>query len=196
MSPLRLSGSTSGYSQLDAPAVAGDQTFTLPGTGGTLDRLNRAGNILQVVSTTKTDTFSTSALTTWTDITGLSASITPSSTSSKILVYSNVSGTLYQPGVIAVHLRLMRDSSAIAVGDAAGSRNRVSFGNVITSTDSIATATGSFLDSPATTASVTYKVQIWLSNTTATYINRTSNDADNGASQRSASTIVLMEVAA
>jgi len=36
MSPLRLTGSTSGYSQLDAPAIAGDQTFTLPGTGGTI----------------------------------------------------------------------------------------------------------------------------------------------------------------
>jgi hypothetical protein len=36
MSPLRLNGSTSGYSQLDAPAIAGDQTFTLPGTGGTI----------------------------------------------------------------------------------------------------------------------------------------------------------------
>jgi hypothetical protein len=36
MSPLRLNGSTSGFSQLDAPAIAGDQTFTLPGTGGTL----------------------------------------------------------------------------------------------------------------------------------------------------------------
>jgi len=34
--PLRLNGSTSGYSQIDAPAVAGDQTFTLPGTGGTI----------------------------------------------------------------------------------------------------------------------------------------------------------------
>jgi len=52
MSPLRLTGSTSGYSQIDAPAVAGDQTFTLPGTGGTLDRLNRAGNVLQVVNAT------------------------------------------------------------------------------------------------------------------------------------------------
>jgi len=33
---LRLNGSTSGYSEIDAPAVAGDQTFTLPGTGGNL----------------------------------------------------------------------------------------------------------------------------------------------------------------
>lgn len=50
MSPIRLNGSTSGYSQLDAPAIAGDQLFTLPGAGGTLDRINRAGNVLQVVS--------------------------------------------------------------------------------------------------------------------------------------------------
>ena len=33
---LRLNGSTSGYSQIDAPAVAGDQTFTLPSAGGTI----------------------------------------------------------------------------------------------------------------------------------------------------------------
>ena len=33
---LRLNGSTSGYSEIEAPAVAGDQTFTLPGTGGNL----------------------------------------------------------------------------------------------------------------------------------------------------------------
>ena len=33
---LRLKGSTSGYSELQAPAVAGDQTFILPATGGTL----------------------------------------------------------------------------------------------------------------------------------------------------------------
>lgn len=33
---LRLNGSTSGYSEIEAPAVAGDQTFTLPGTGGTI----------------------------------------------------------------------------------------------------------------------------------------------------------------
>ena len=50
LSQLQLNGSTSGYSQIAAPAVAGNQTFTLPGTGGTLDRLNRAGNVLQVVS--------------------------------------------------------------------------------------------------------------------------------------------------
>ena len=84
MSPLRLNGSTSGYSQLDAPAIAGDQTFTLPGTGGTIDRLNRAGNILQVVNGTYS-TQTTSSSSTPAD-TGLTATITPTSASSKILV--------------------------------------------------------------------------------------------------------------
>ena len=92
--PLRLNGSTSGYSQIDAPAVAGDQTFTLPGTGGTLDRLNRAGNVIQVVEAN----YSTSASTSTTiplDTTIpqntegaeiLSAAITPTSSSNKLFI--------------------------------------------------------------------------------------------------------------
>jgi hypothetical protein len=82
MSVLRLTGSTSGYSELTPPAIAGDQTFTLPGTGGTLDRLERAGNILQVVESNSSTT--QSGITTTTSI--LTASITPSSTSNKIIV--------------------------------------------------------------------------------------------------------------
>ena len=94
MSPLRLSGSTSGFSQLDAPAIAGDQTFTLPGTGGTIDRLNRAGNILQVVN------YQTGALATGTTTIPIddtipqntegneymTLAITPTNASSKLLI--------------------------------------------------------------------------------------------------------------
>ncbi len=47
--------------------------------------LNVTGNVLQVVSTAKTDVFSSSS-TSFTDVTGLSVAITPSSTSNKILV--------------------------------------------------------------------------------------------------------------
>ena len=46
---LRLNGSTSGYAEIDAPANAGTTVLTLPTANGTLDRLERAGNILQVV---------------------------------------------------------------------------------------------------------------------------------------------------
>ena len=54
--------------------------------------LNVSGSILQVVSVTKADTFSVSGAT-FTDITDLSASITPTSTNSKILIVASVSAS-------------------------------------------------------------------------------------------------------
>jgi len=83
MSPLRMLGSTSGYAELAPSAVAGDQTFTLPGTGGVIDRLNRAGNVLQVVENNSSTVQSNLTLTFNSLIT---ASITPSATSNKILI--------------------------------------------------------------------------------------------------------------
>jgi hypothetical protein len=51
MSALRLTGSTSGYSEITPPAVAGDQTFTLPGTGGTLTTTNGGQTIEHAAGT-------------------------------------------------------------------------------------------------------------------------------------------------
>ena len=83
MSKLKLLHSGGNGVILSAPASnpASDRTLTLPGdANSTVDTLNRAGNILQVVQTVKTDTFSASHGST-VDITGLSVSITPSSSS-------------------------------------------------------------------------------------------------------------------
>jgi hypothetical protein len=91
---VRIYGSTSGYADLIAPAVAGDQQFLLPGVGGTLDRLERAGNILQVVD------FQTGAVATGTTIIPwddtipqntegtefMTLAITPTSSSNKLLI--------------------------------------------------------------------------------------------------------------
>ena len=150
MSPLRLNGSTSGYSQLDAPAIAGDQTFTLPGTGGTIDRLNRAGNILQVVNATySTQTSSSSS--TYAD-TGLTATITPQTSSSKIIIFVAENGMYKTANNTGFGLRLLRDSSVISnFGDGVG---------YTTNTQSIVTSNSYLhLDSPATTSAVTYKTQ-------------------------------------
>jgi len=191
MSPLRLTGSTSGYSQLDAPAVAGDQTFTLPGTGGTLDRLNRAGNVLQVVSATKTDTFS-SASTSFTDITGLSASITPTSASNKILIMIAVTGTGTDVANASdTGYRLMRDSTAIAVSSTGtykytGQLSNRNLGGTLHALNHAIT----HLDSPATTSSVTYKAQCAVGGGTF-YLNQ-----DVNGSTFSVSSITLLEVAA
>lgn len=151
MSPLRLTGSTSGYSQLDAPAIAGDQTFTLPGTGGTLDRLNRAGNVLQVVRSHVAGKASTSS----TSLTKLatSASITPSSSSNKIKItistgIGNAGGT---------------GNSNFSIVRTVGGVDTTVFSDV--ANRPAATAANLYdpfswcdLDSPATTSAVTYSI--------------------------------------
>ena len=83
------------------------------------------GSVLQVVSTTKTDTFTSTTTGAFTDITGMSVSITPTSSTSKILV--NVTGgCMGQVATSGFMLQLLRDSTAISVGDTAGSRIRAS----------------------------------------------------------------------
>ena len=178
MSPLRLNGSTSGYSQIDAPAIAGDQTFTLPGTGGTLDRLNRAGNILQVVNATYS-TQVTSSTSAYAD-TGLTATITPTSASSKILVQVSQTGLRKVSGAF-LGLRLLRDSTTIATFEVgAGYTNS-------TAENSVGGSSINYLDSPAATSSITYKTQLQSG----------ANNAEVSCQYfGSTSTITLLEVAA
>lgn len=152
------------------------------------------GKVLQVVSTTKTDTFSTTS-TTFADVTGLSVSITPTSNASKILVLFNLSGT-QDVGSQLAQARLLRGSTAISVGDAAGSRAQstgdpLSVANVVVGT----TVAGSYLDSPATTSSTTYKFQVKTSGGTM-YVNRTTDDSDSALRSRTASTITVLEIGA
>ena len=87
MANIVLTGDTSGSITLAAPAVAGSNTITLPTSTGTIltNTAPKAGNILQVLQSVKTDTFSTTSQT-LVDVSDLSISITPSSTSSKIPV--------------------------------------------------------------------------------------------------------------
>ena len=155
-----------------------------------------SGGIVQIKSATKTDTFSATS-TSYTDVTDLTLSITPRSTSNKILVSYNLTcGTEdsgYQWGI-----RLVRDSTAIFVGDTAGSRDRVS--NFVRNNGSdlhTVYPSGQHLDSPSTTDSVTYKLQVVAySSGRALHINKVHNDTDDAAVGRSASSITVMEVSA
>lgn len=166
-------------------------------------KLNLAGGkILQTVSTTKSDTFTTSSgLATWVDVTGLSASITPSSASNKILIFMSINvGWDANRGV---YVRLVRDSTAIAIGDAASNRTRASFttgADISFTYETRVQWNGSVvhLDSPATTSATTYKVQIVgdASDPTNVYVNRSGTDSDGSAYARTVSSITLMEVSA
>lgn len=164
-------------------------------------KIVQAGSVLQVVSTTKTDTFTTSS-TSYVDVTGLSLNITPSSTSSKILLFVDVQGISgVSTGDAISAMRLVRNSTAIAVGDASGSRTQASAGFGLPegynrSEQLIYTTTAgiNFLDSPATTSSTTYKIQVRVE-AYSMAINRSLTDADNASYNRLASTITAMEIA-
>jgi len=89
-SDVTITSSGGGNFVIQPPNSATDRTLTLPDSAGTVDTLQRAGNVLQVVYGT-TATSVTHSTSTYID-TGLSASITPSSTSSKILVIVDQNG--------------------------------------------------------------------------------------------------------
>ena len=133
-----------------------------------------AGKILQVVSTTKTDTFSTTVTTVGSevDITGLSATITPSSTSSKILVMYTVNVSMDSTSYgIAGTLR--RDSTDIFIGTESGATNfHSNYLRFWTNDDDVWTYSGQYLDSPATTSSITYKYAIRGVGGGTAYVNR------------------------
>ena len=130
---------------------------------------NNTGNILQVVSTTKTDTssFASNTTNTFVDLSGLSVSITPTSASSKILIEFDVSVAV---GTGTVHVRLVRGSTPIAVGDSASNRlqstvARRSMSSVYSLENTPMSM--SFLDSPNTTSATTYKIQMAVTGSTS-----------------------------
>lgn len=174
---------------LPASFTAGDVL-----TAANMNLLRGAFRILQVVSTTKSDTF-TSASTTFVDVTGLSVSITPSATSSKVLVCVEYSGC-NDVGLANHFFQVLRGSTAIAVGDVAGSRTPVSGTINLGSAASMANRVVVFLDSPATTSATTYKVQARNSAAGTLYVNRAQTDTDAATSARGISTITVMEVSA
>ena len=151
------------------------------------------GKILQVVSTAKTDTFSTSSGS-LVDITGLSASITPISATSKIAVFISVQYAIAQ-GTGQAYFQLVRDSTAIALGDAAGSRSRTTAQGAPFQSYVMANYALQFVDSPSTTSATTYKVQTRVTAGT-NYLNRTLDDTDSAVYPRGISTITVMEIGA
>jgi len=150
---------------------SGSAWVAIGGAGG--------GKVLQVVNATYS-TAVTSSSSTYSD-TGLTASITPSSATSKILVIVHQTGVQKASGDTYVFLRLVRGSTSLAEFEKAAGYNAST--NAITVGGSGIT----FLDSPATTSSTTYKTQFASGANIASA--RVQND-------NSTSTITLMEIGA
>jgi len=160
------------------------------------------GKVLQVVSATKTDVFSASpaSLPTTVDVTGLSVNITPSSTSNKVLVFYNVYTSAASGVSISVSVILDRSGTNIAVGDAVSNHSQVTtYAASMQATDggSVSIHTMNYLDSPASTSALTYKIKLGGFNSNTVYVNRTGRDNDTAAYDgRFVSTITAMEIGA
>lgn len=155
-----------------------------------------AGSVLQVIQTVKSDTFTTTSAS-YTDVTGLSVSITPKFATSKILVlYSSAMGTI--SGQYSCAMRLVRNSTGIYLGDAANNRTQASnaYWSDIGTVYDTSPVNGIFLDSPATTSATTYKLQVLSQYSVSVYINRNENDGDTASISRVPSQITVMEIAA
>jgi hypothetical protein len=155
--------------------------------------VSAGGKVKQVISTVKTDTFSQAATSTLTDITGLSVTITPSATASKIFIVAHIGVSDVSAGS-GLGFALVRGSTKIGAGDTAGSRNTVIAGGIYDPERANPVAF-SFLDSPSTTSATTYKIQMYNNNATG-YVNRTHTDTDVAAYPRGSSTITVWEIGA
>ena len=157
-----------------------------------------SGSVIQVVQTVKTDVFSTSS-TSWVDWTGMSASITPQSSSSRILVMLT-SGCSSSADNSFQYVKLQRNGADIALGDAAGGATRCwidaswgstgNFGSFVATQKTLA---GSFLDSPNSTSAVTYKLQALRTFNGTAFFGRTAN-VDDANRSSIPSVLTLMEI--
>jgi len=159
------------------------------------------GKLLQVVQTVKSDTFSTSTSgsNTFVSITGLSASITPSSASNKILIQVELGGSGLGTATTLCSFKVQRASADISgmLGNARTNFFQATAGNI----RAVADANGGFrlnmtyLDSPSSTSSLTYQV-LGQAESSGFCINRTINDsASTNFSATQISSITLMEIA-
>lgn len=152
------------------------------------------GSVIQTQSTTLTTMWSNTGSSGWYDVPGLSVAITPQLSTSKILLVGNVFGGLSDFNNFNYYWQFVRNSTPVGVGTA-GTQNNVTGGhNMYLSGGSVpfsGSMSGTFLDSPATTSAITYKIQVspWDSNGTI-YVNRRGSGTNNNGT----STITVMEI--
>ena len=173
-----ISGSSSGTITLDTPAVAGTNTITLPASTGTVLTTGspQSGSVIQVVQSTSTTAFSTTSASMV--ATGISASITPKFSTSKILVRMTVQVASNANGAGIAIYRATTSIWSPNTFDGSG------FYGIYPSI--ICLNNLEYLDSPATTSSTTYNL----------YLASRSGLSSTVGTNNAGTVITLMEIAA
>ena len=210
MSRILVDQIRSNSASSDAMTLDGSGNLTVPGNitlsgnatcSGTATGFGIGGKILQVQQTHYSDLLSNSTASggEWAP-SQLNCSITPSATSSKVLITAKVA-VGFEINTRRVFMRAFRDSTEIAKGDAAGSvagsYSRAAAVVDLRASDVVEDIVFSFLDSPNTTSATTYSFRFFHSQTaTATiYINRAHTITDRFQDAFISSNVILQEVA-
>ena len=189
MSQVKVQGNASGTGVLTiaAPNTNSNYTLTLPAQTGTILTNASTGTVLQVVQATN-GTQTSNSSSTWAT-TGLAASITPSSSSSKILARFSPNIYFGSANSIGCGLRIDRSGTTLYT---TGLANNVSAIVMLSGNYCV-----EYLDSPATTSSITYTLQFNCPFANSPYKYPTINSTDyNGNGLTMYSTVILMEIAA
>jgi hypothetical protein len=185
--PTIITGET-GVNQITNGVITADDiasgavTAAKLATGAATSNLS-AGSVLQVVQGSFTTQVSTSS-STYSD-TGITATITPSSSSNKILVFSSVLGCLKQLSNTKIGLRLVRGATTVDTFSTETARSTDYGANAQIDVGTISSVN---LDSPATTSAVTYKIQF------ASVANTSNVQINNVNGTTVGSTLTLMEI--
>ena len=171
-------------------AGAVDAAITLPVSR---DNLSLAGGIVQVVQTEQTAASTISnPSSSFIDLTGMSLTITPTSSNSRIFIHAQINIT-GRKDVNVMHGRLLRNSTVVHLGDADGGKNRTFAEGQPVPDGSSGQIICMFVDSPATIEPIIYKIQVTSNN--ALFFNRAAaSENDDATGSRTASSIIAMEI--
>ena len=193
MSSITINGDTSGSIILDAPAIAGSTTLTLPTTSGTVltsassltSSQLPAGSVLQVVYT------STNTLATYTrgqTMTPFTTAITPSSTSSRVIIMLTIA--LSQDSAADIGINVLRNGTDIQTGSGGSNTNSTFIPCMSFGAGNLIQQTLTIVDSPSSTSAVTYSFINYVNSGRTAFLNRRGQDATYACR----SSVVLMEV--
>ena len=209
---IKLKGSSAGSVSFVAPADTSpsgtDVSLTLPTTAGTASQVlknsatpgtlefGEAGKVLQVVSAIKKDTASTTS--TSAVATGLQLSITPTASTSTILLTASVgcSGTAHNDFGVFFYFGLGGSVITDALGDASSSRTRSGTFSRCSTTVRGQSSVMVYEHDHNSSSQLTYSLMFSVENSSTAFLNRSGDDANSAARPRTFSTLTAMEISA
>jgi hypothetical protein len=197
---ISVGGLPDGIVDTDMLAANAVATAKIADNAVTAAKAAGRGKILQVTGWTKTNTASYTVDEGGESAVPMSHSITPSATSSKILVMYSITMGISSTGLVALRAKVNNvNAGGVGTGDDTSDNKRyVSANHYVPDADGRATVNWHWIHSPNTTSSTTYSFSMlhWVGDSRTMYINRSHNDNNHVATHRAASTITLMEIGA